>query len=140
MRRFWCSLLLGMDGLPIVSGLYVGVLGNRCSRYVLAAEHWMVHGNRWIFCRVHRSNVRYWTAIKSLMRCVFFLFLFFNRAGAPQFLRNFNNKSTHGMSIHMVIMWTLGDMFKTVYFVVRAAPMQFWICGTLQVYKNYINL
>lgn len=37
------------------------------------------------------------------------------------------------MSIHMVIMWTLGDMFKTVYFVVRVAPMQFWICGTLQV-------
>lgn len=91
MRRFWCSLLLGMDGLPIVSGLYVGVLGNRCSRYVLAAEHWMVHGNRWIFCRVHRSNVRYWTAIKSLMRCVFF-FNFFSLIA--QGLRNFCEIST----------------------------------------------
>ncbi|XP_017853756.1 solute carrier family 66 member 2 [Drosophila busckii] len=53
--------------------------------------------------------------------------------GAPQFLRNFKNKSTYGMSIHMVIMWTLGDMFKTGYFIARQAPSQFWICGTLQV-------
>lgn len=61
------------------------------------------------------------------------LFFFCVCLGAPQFLRNFNNKSTHGMSITMVVMWTLGDMFKTVYFVVRVAPKQFWICGTLQV-------
>uniref|UniRef100_A0A1B0A4B6 PQ-loop repeat-containing protein 1 n=1 Tax=Glossina pallidipes TaxID=7398 RepID=A0A1B0A4B6_GLOPL len=53
--------------------------------------------------------------------------------GAPQFVRNFKNKSTYGMSIHMVIMWTLGDMFKTGYFIARKAPSQFWICGTLQV-------
>lgn len=33
----------------------------------------------------------------------------------------------------MVIMWTLGDMFKTLYFLARSAPVQFWICGTLQV-------
>lgn len=57
-------------------------------------------------------------------------------AGAPQFLRNFNNKSTHGMSIHMVIMWTIGDMFKTGYFIFRHAPTQFWVCGTLQVSTN----
>ncbi|XP_011296577.3 solute carrier family 66 member 2 isoform X1 [Musca domestica] len=53
--------------------------------------------------------------------------------GAPQFIRNFKNKSTYGMSIHMVLMWTLGDMFKTGYFIARKAPSQFWICGTLQV-------
>lgn len=53
--------------------------------------------------------------------------------GAPQFLRNYKNKSTHGMSICMVIMWTAGDMFKTGYFILRNAPTQFWICGTLQV-------
>jgi solute carrier family 66, member 2 len=53
--------------------------------------------------------------------------------GAPQFVRNFKNKSTLGMSISMVVMWTCGDLFKTGYFIVREAPMQFWICGTLQV-------
>lgn len=58
--------------------------------------------------------------------------------GAPQFLRNFKNKSTYGMSIQMVIMWTLGDMFKTGYFIVRESPTQFWICGTLQVSEQIL--
>lgn len=53
--------------------------------------------------------------------------------GIPQFLRNFFNKSTNGMSIIMVAMWTLGDAFKTCYFVIREAPIQFGVCGTLQV-------
>lgn len=58
--------------------------------------------------------------------------------GAPQFLRNYKNKSTYGMSIYMVIMWTLGDMFKTSYFILRKAPTQFWVCGLLQVSLTYI--
>ncbi|XP_052816137.1 solute carrier family 66 member 2-like [Mya arenaria] len=53
--------------------------------------------------------------------------------GAPQFYRNFQNKSTQGMSKKMVGMWTMGDVFKTCYFVIREAPPQFWICGSLQV-------
>ncbi|XP_044736922.1 solute carrier family 66 member 2 isoform X2 [Chrysoperla carnea] len=53
--------------------------------------------------------------------------------GAPQFIRNFKNKSTEGMSLSMVIMWTCGDLFKTSYFLLRNAPLQFWVCGTLQV-------
>lgn len=53
--------------------------------------------------------------------------------GAPQFYRNFQNKSTQGMSKKMVAMWTCGDVFKTCYFILRAAPAQFWICGMLQV-------
>lgn len=53
--------------------------------------------------------------------------------GLPQFHRNFKNKSTYGMSIQMVLMWTCGDIFKTSYFILRAAPAQFFICGSLQV-------
>lgn len=53
--------------------------------------------------------------------------------GAPQFYRNFQNKSTQGMSKKMVAMWTCGDVFKTCYFVLRQAPAQFWICGSMQV-------
>lgn len=33
----------------------------------------------------------------------------------------------------MVVMWTIGDLFKTTYFVIRNAPLQFWACGVLQV-------
>ncbi|XP_013382671.1 PQ-loop repeat-containing protein 1 isoform X1 [Lingula anatina] len=53
--------------------------------------------------------------------------------GAPQFHRNWEKKSTIGMSIKMVSMWTCGDVFKTVYFILREAPPQFWICGLIQV-------
>ncbi|XP_074111915.1 solute carrier family 66 member 2 isoform X2 [Cotesia typhae] len=53
--------------------------------------------------------------------------------GVPQFLRNLDNKSTEGMSIVMVTMWTVGDTFKTCYFLHREAPVQFGICGALQV-------
>jgi len=53
--------------------------------------------------------------------------------GVPQFYRNYQNRSTEGMSISMVLLWTCGDVLKTVYFVARDAPVQFWLCGALQV-------
>ncbi|KAK7864960.1 hypothetical protein R5R35_004943 [Gryllus longicercus] len=53
--------------------------------------------------------------------------------GAPQLLRNYQHKSTEGMSVAMVMMWTMGDTFKTCYFLLREAPLQFWVCGALQV-------
>ena len=71
--------------------------------------------------------------------------------GVPQFYRNFKNRSvsllegeyqrtivlfvrsTYGMSLQMVIMWTCGDVFKTSYFYLRSTPPQFFICGAMQV-------
>ncbi|XP_051879663.1 solute carrier family 66 member 2 isoform X1 [Pristis pectinata] len=53
--------------------------------------------------------------------------------GTPQLYRNYENKSTEGMSITMVLMWASGDTFKTAYFILNQAPFQFWICGLLQV-------
>lgn len=53
--------------------------------------------------------------------------------GTPQFYRNFVNKSTVGMSKKMVCMWTMGDIYKTIYFLLRDAPKQFWVCGCLQI-------
>ncbi|KFM63189.1 PQ-loop repeat-containing protein 1, partial [Stegodyphus mimosarum] len=60
--------------------------------------------------------------------------------GAPQFYRNLRKKSTFGMSKKMVFLWTFGDIFKTVYFVVREAPVQFWMCGILQVFIDFLIL
>ncbi|XP_076638074.1 solute carrier family 66 member 2 [Colletes latitarsis] len=53
--------------------------------------------------------------------------------GVPQFLCNVTNKSTNGMSTFMVTMWTLGDTLKTCYFIMREVPIQFEICGMLQI-------
>lgn len=43
-------------------------------------------------------------------------------------------------SILMVLMWAGGDAFKTIYFVVRDSPVQFWVCGSLQVLIDIIIL
>lgn len=53
--------------------------------------------------------------------------------GVPQFWRNWNNGSTQGMSVKMVLFWLSGDVFKTIYFLLRNAPLQFFLCGALQV-------
>lgn len=43
-------------------------------------------------------------------------------------------------SIKMVLMWTSGDTFKTVYFLLTQAPVQFWTCGLLQVLVDFAIL
>ncbi|KAF6268550.1 hypothetical protein mRhiFer1_013495 [Rhinolophus ferrumequinum] len=53
--------------------------------------------------------------------------------GVPQLYRNQRHQSTEGMSIKMVLMWTSGDTFKTAYFLLNGAPLQFSVCGLLQV-------
>ncbi|XP_066103614.1 solute carrier family 66 member 2 isoform X3 [Saccopteryx bilineata] len=68
--------------------------------------------------------------------------------GVPQLYRNHRHQSTEGMRhplfhcwrakvglqfIKMVLMWTSGDTFKTAYFLLNSAPLQFSVCGLLQV-------
>lgn len=53
--------------------------------------------------------------------------------GFPQLLQNFQNSSTRGMSVKMVLLWTAGDVFKTTYFVMNESPAQFWVCGSVQI-------
>ncbi|CAJ0575568.1 unnamed protein product, partial [Mesorhabditis spiculigera] len=53
--------------------------------------------------------------------------------GMPQLIRNFQRKSTTGMSIPMVLTWLLGDIGKLAYFVLKQNPMQFVMCACLQI-------
>ncbi|KAF7254897.1 hypothetical protein EG68_08625 [Paragonimus skrjabini miyazakii] len=53
--------------------------------------------------------------------------------GLPQLLKNYRNQSTRGMSLTMVCMWTCGDVFKTAFFLLEHAPLQFPLCGGLQI-------
>ncbi|KAI1301244.1 hypothetical protein HDE_03144 [Halotydeus destructor] len=52
---------------------------------------------------------------------------------SPQLVKNFKSKSTSGLNKNMVLMWTIGDLFKTAYFIVNQVPAQFWLCGITQV-------
>ncbi|XP_027887851.1 PQ-loop repeat-containing protein 1 isoform X2 [Xiphophorus couchianus] len=51
----------------------------------------------------------------------------------PQLLQNLQNRCTRGMSVKMVLLWTVGDAFKTAYFVMNDSPAQFWVCGSVQI-------
>jgi len=51
----------------------------------------------------------------------------------PQLIKNFNSKSTVGMSYMMVLLWAGGDLFKTGYFIIKQTPAQFIMCGVIQV-------
>ena len=44
-----------------------------------------------------------------------------------------HSSSISVFSVQMVLMWTCGDIFKTTYFYLRKTPLQFVICGSLQV-------
>lgn len=60
--------------------------------------------------------------------------------GMPQLLKNYAKKSTRGMSVEMVVMWLSGDLFKTLYFILRHVPLQFVICGSIQVTVDILIL
>lgn len=60
--------------------------------------------------------------------------------GVPQLYRNYIKKSTTGMSVEMVVMWLSGDIFKTLYFLLRHTPTQFIVCGALQVTVDVLIL
>lgn len=60
--------------------------------------------------------------------------------GIPQLLRNLRKKSTEGMSVEMVAMWLSGDLFKTLYFIIKHTPAQFYVCGAVQVTVDILIL
>lgn len=58
----------------------------------------------------------------------------------PQAIENLKNGSIDGMSIGMVLMWLLGDLYKTGYFILKHQPIQFLVCGMVQVTLDIIIL
>ena len=43
------------------------------------------------------------------------------------------SKSTCSLSVGMILLWLLGDSFKTVYFITNNSPVQFIHCGVFQL-------
>lgn len=51
----------------------------------------------------------------------------------PQVWENAMRHSVEGLSSVLVAGWVVGDVGKTVYFVLTDSPIQFLVCGTLQL-------
>uniref|UniRef100_A0AAF5I2I7 PQ-loop repeat-containing protein 1 n=2 Tax=Strongyloides stercoralis TaxID=6248 RepID=A0AAF5I2I7_STRER len=85
------------------------------------------------------------TAAASLITAIFIQFPWFVNTlglcsllieaclGLPQLIRNFKRKSTIGMSVTMVLGWFAGDVGKTIYFIIKKTPFQFYVCSSLQI-------
>lgn len=53
--------------------------------------------------------------------------------GLPQLISNYKKKSTKGLSTSLIAGWLVGDILKTVYFIIKEEPTQFVMCGELQI-------
>lgn len=53
--------------------------------------------------------------------------------GLPQLYKNHQTKSVAGLSFILVFTWFLGDFFKTLYYIIEFQPVQFIMCGTIQL-------
>lgn len=60
--------------------------------------------------------------------------------GFPQLIQNYSKKSTSGMSVEMVMMWLSGDLFKFFYYIFKEQPIQFYLCGSIQIVVDILIL
>ncbi|KAF9435754.1 PQ-loop repeat-containing protein 1 [Entomortierella beljakovae] len=51
----------------------------------------------------------------------------------PQAIQNYHSKSTAGFSPAILLMWVIGDSFKTYYYIKTGAKYQFVGCGIIQL-------
>lgn len=53
-------------------------------------------------------------------------------------LSNIRTKSVKGLSFFMIFTWFAGDLFKTIYFIMEKQPLQFVMCGCIQLTVDII--
>ncbi|KAK0548316.1 hypothetical protein OC861_003631 [Tilletia horrida] len=51
----------------------------------------------------------------------------------PQAMSNYRNQSLAGLSPILIAAWVGGDLAKTAYFIWQASPLQFLLCGLIQL-------
>lgn len=98
------------------------------------------------YCKQHTDYflLLFWAALSTLTLALRSFPLYFELLGfaallteavlgLPQLLKNLKNSSTEGLSVGMIYGWTVGDVCKTAYFVGKAEPVQFVMCGVVQI-------
>jgi hypothetical protein len=59
---------------------------------------------------------------------------------AVQVFENWSRGSTQGLSLVLIITWFAGDAFKTIYALAKGEPVQFALCGALQLVCDLVIL
>ena len=55
-------------------------------------------------------------------------------------IKNFTQKNVEGVSLFLIFTWFIGDFSKTLYFVAFQQPLQFTLCGSVQLTVDLIIL
>ena len=50
-----------------------------------------------------------------------------------ELLLDYCDDTSFYFSLQMVLMWTVGDVFKTIYYLISKSPIQFLVCGCIQM-------
>nr|CAD7585844.1 unnamed protein product [Timema genevievae] len=90
---------------------------------------------RILFCVIHFDKHYFW-AWTDFMSYIDFMLLF--TIGCSLLMYLFIEH--HIFVQTMVVMWMMGDTFKTAYFIFNNLPLQFWLCGCLQVFIDIFIL
>lgn len=56
----------------------------------------------------------------------------------PQVIRNWQTGSADGLSWVLLGTFFLGDSYKTVYFYLKNQPFQFALCGSFQLFIDFV--
>ncbi|CAI2172461.1 18729_t:CDS:2 [Funneliformis geosporum] len=56
----------------------------------------------------------------------------------PQAYQNFKRHSVSGFSKWIILTWVGGDSFKTFYYIYTNAPLQFILCGIVQLSVDFV--
>jgi ABC-type amino acid transport system permease subunit len=57
--------------------------------------------------------------------------------GVPQFLLNYKRKNTFGLSVVLIMLWALGDIFKFYYYFSEHSPIALLACASFQIFTDF---
>ena len=58
----------------------------------------------------------------------------------PQVLKNYQNKSTRGVTNSIIFGWALGDLAKLFYYIAKGTPLQLRLCAIFQFSTDMLIL
>lgn len=146
-------VLLGQSIIMLICMLFMLEISVRMNRKRVRknARHSIWHGEivshfwEWTDLSSYLMALTVFTVISSILTAIFIKSAIYIEVlgiaallteavlGLPQLIRNCSRHSTKGMSVSMVLMWTIGDIGKLAYFLILEQPPQFWMCAILQI-------
>ncbi|CAG8468457.1 8406_t:CDS:2 [Diversispora eburnea] len=104
---------------------------------MIIAQTWLLHEcikYRFPSSSIHNRKRWFWNwhTFTPYMICLASVIVL-SSVPMPQAWQNYQNRSVVGFSSIVLITWFIGDAFKTFYYTYTKAPLQFILCGIIQL-------